>query len=579
VTVDIPAVKLRAASIGLEFAVGVTGHRDLATEDAERTKEEIRTALSGLQRRFSHLSLRLMTGLAEGADTLAADVALELGIEVCAVLPMPLDIYCDDFSGPARERLFELCTNEKILVTALPLAGTHTASDMHNQAKRDLQYEQLRDFLIRRSNVMLALWDGKVGGPTGGTSDVIMSYLGNNAEFSPPEVQQNDLMASDCGNLVIWIPTRRAAHVGADIPRTVTHLVGSSSGDCYWRQNVMPAQVETRWTGLESYASDRYSSMGTTLPAYGLTGATVLPSHPEADALTAEFTRADQLARANQAQSDRMFKVFGVLAASMGFVFLVYAKIIAAQLLLFIYIALFLAGFAGFRISARQRWLGRHLAYRALAETLRIQYFLILSGANSDNRLRRILRLTNVDRFEGFEWLPDAVRCAEPATNFAGSDPDGQIVRTQWIEGQAGYFENKLHAMHKQHKVLGVVKAILLAGSIVGALLLILFKKALLHMEMAGTDGKIWLVFLMGLLPLWVAVWEVYQSKMAIRELIWQYSNQYQLFSKASMQLTAAPGIEAGRRVIRDLADRALMEIYLWSVHRYHREHEPPSAG
>jgi len=34
-----------------------------------------------------------------------------------------------------------------------------------------------------------------------------------------------------------------------------------------------------------------------------------------------------------------------------------------------------------------------------------------------------------------------------------------------------------------------------------------------------------------------------------------------------------------GRKIIRDLADKALIEIYLWSVHRYHREHEPPAAG
>ena len=96
---------------------------------------------------------------------------------------------------------------------------------------------------------------------------------------------------------------------------------------------------------------------------------------------------------------------------------------------------------------------------------------------------------------------------------------------------------------------------------------------------MIGYDGKAWLVFLMGLLPLWAAVWELYQGKMATRELLWQYSNQRRYFAAARRDIAQAPGLAEGQKIIRDLADKALIEIYLWSVHRYHREHEPPAAG
>ena len=96
---------------------------------------------------------------------------------------------------------------------------------------------------------------------------------------------------------------------------------------------------------------------------------------------------------------------------------------------------------------------------------------------------------------------------------------------------------------------------------------------------MMGFDAKTWLVFFMGLLPLWLAIWELYQGKMATRELIWQYANQRRYFTAAKNQMDAAKDVETKRRILTDLADRALAEIYLWSAHRFHREHEPPAAG
>ena len=116
-------------------------------------------------------------------------------------------------------------------------------------------------------------------------------------------------------------------------------------------------------------------------------------------------------------------------------------------------------------------------------------------------------------------------------------------------------------------------------GSIVGAFALIGFMHSLHEFHLAGFDGKVWLVFLMGLLPLWVAVWELYQNKMATREMIWQYANQRRYFVAARNQMETTQDVTARLDVVEDLAQRALAEIYLWSATRFHREHEPPTAG
>jgi hypothetical protein len=232
-------------------------------------------------------------------------------------------------------------------------------------------------------------------------------------------------------------------------------------------------------------------------------------------------------------------------------------------------------------LSARRGWFGRHLAYRALAETLRTRFFLVLSGAGDRIHPSRILRLTSIEQFHGFEWLHDAIRCSAPLVyeSDVATTERLEAVRDRWVADQSGYFERKLHALHRQHEQLEKVKMWLFVGSFLSALALVFFKKSIAHFDAGGLDGKTLLVFLMGLLPLWLAVWELYQKKMATRELLWQYSNQREFFRKAEIRLAGAADDEAKLQITADLAERSLMEIFQWTIHRFHREHEPPAAG
>lgn len=568
------------ASIAPEFVIGISGHRDLLDADHGRIRAALESALGGIARHLGHARVRLACGLAEGADTVAAEVALDMGIPVRAVLPMPRAFYEADFQGAALDRFRALTAHPHVEVAEIPLAEGVTARDMDTQAARDGQYLLLADYLVRRSNVLVAVWDGVDARLPGGTSDVVLRYLANGRDQVPTEVAQ-DGAAESCGNLLAWVPAGRRSAPEASPPEGNVHLVSNASYDCYWRDSAIPEHFLTRWRGFDGFAAERDSATGADLPAYGLAreGDDVGSADPAA--LDAEYIRADQLARAYQIRSNRMFALFGLLAAAMGLAFLVYAKLLADKAFLYAYIALFVAGFLGFRYCARKHLHARHLAYRALAETFRVQFFLILSGAGARYDLRRLLWLTSVDQFARFEWLQEAVRCAEPLVYFghcAGGDALG-LVRRRWIEDQERYFDRKLHRLHVQHHRLETIKAALLIGSVVGAAALIFFKKSLIGLDMAGYDGKAWLVFLMGLLPFWAAVWELYQGKMATRELLWQYANQRRYFRAAARDIAQAPGLAEGRKIVRDLADKALIEIYLWSVHRYHREHEPPAAG
>ena len=83
----------------------------------------------------------------------------------------------------------------------------------------------------------------------------------------------------------------------------------------------------------------------------------------------------------------------------------------------------------------------------------------------------------------------------------------------------------------------------------------------------------------MGLLPFWLGVWEVYQSKMAVKELMWQYRNQSDNYSSTNRMLQNSTNVEYQKSLIARLGQTSILENFLWIINRYHREHEPPVAG
>jgi hypothetical protein len=87
------------------------------------------------------------------------------------------------------------------------------------------------------------------------------------------------------------------------------------------------------------------------------------------------------------------------------------------------------------------------------------------------------------------------------------------------------------------------------------------------------------LTFSMGALAVLLGVWELHQDKMATRELLWQYRNQLRHFARARVLLARIKTPRRRQAVLAELGKDSLMESYLWAIHRYHREHEPPAAG
>ena len=135
-----------------------------------------------------------------------------------------------------------------------------------------------------------------------------------------------------------------------------------------------------------------------------------------------------------------------------------------------------------------------------------------------------------------------------------------------------------MRTLERDHHRLEVLKSWMLYAIAAFALVLLLFAGPLHERMLATITGKDGVLFLMGLLPVWLGIWELYQNKMAMRELLWQYRNQLGHFTIAELQLSRSAEASRHQEILAQIGKEALMESYLWTIHRYHREYEPPTA-
>ena len=578
--------------------IGITGHRNLTASSAAKANMEIRHLFTELQKSLPNTPLHLMSGLADGADRVAVKAALEMGVDVQAVLPMPRSMYEKDFSPESLDDFNELIDRDNVELIELPLPGSMNPSSAAKYGtERDQLYAQLGEYLILRSGILLALWDGCNSDLIGGTSDVVLRYLhagGTGTPANIPEMFEVEIsVQAEGAEFVYWIPVERCGDDDVYVPKSAyqaVYLSGNLGPNTLYRQMDMPDELGLQLQHLDAYnkqykdkvTDGSFNTWGGMIES--LPDATSHPNYKVLKGIDDEYQKADGLALYNQKFSDRQFKLFAYMAAMMGLLFLFYAKILAAKVFLIGYLGLFITGLWLFRHTGKKHWFTHHLMQRVIAETLRTRFYLILAGVDKRVNVNKMLDLTGVSQFSGFSWIIQVFRSHQSLDNGSRQEDQQQrdidLVHEKWLNEQERYFSTKIKKLSDHHHKLEKIKNKLLIGSTAAVVVLIFFKKHLVGTTIIGAlDLKTLLVFLIGLLPFWLGVWEIYQSKMAVKELLWQYRNQFNLFNLASTQISHSNTMEQQKYVLAELGKRSLMENYLWTIHRYHREHEPPTAG
>jgi hypothetical protein len=162
----------------LSLSVGIVGHRPNRLLEAGRAKvvsdvtqalATVATATTEALKRYGTefdnqpAELTLLSGLAEGADRMAATAALEIRYSLAAVLPYFAEEYEHDFVGPDSIVDFRrlVAAAQRVLI----LDGKRHASQ--------LAYEAVGLTILGNCDLLLAVWDGGPSAGRGGTTDLI----------------------------------------------------------------------------------------------------------------------------------------------------------------------------------------------------------------------------------------------------------------------------------------------------------------------------------------------------------------------------------------------------------------------
>ena len=570
--------------------VGVSGHRDLDPGDSARLREAVADFVQQLKGHLPDTELRLIVGMAEGADLLVAETALGLGVPVEAVLPMPLEHYAADFDLQTLAQLKELLRRPQVRCVELSADAAGVVAGPHSREQRDAMYTNLTATLIRRSSLLLALWDGRSSRLAGGTADTVLRYLGvrtnDSSEADGIQFIEADDEPENTPRLVYWTPALRSGANGEHQGRSPCYLAGTGE-NVLQVLRAMPERLKRQLAELNGYNLEyqRLSEAGRlsspeSLRA-SLPGRTAFPAGAMLEDIDAQYGKADALAVYYQRRSDRLFDLFAFMAFAMGVAYLIYEKLTESRALLIAYLATLLTSLGVYYVLQGKRWFGKHLTYRALAETLRARFYLRLAGADQRMDAGEVLALSGIEKFRGFSWIAFVLKGIEAADNRVDPDREAatQNVEQAWIEGQFRYFTRKVAQLERASRRVKHLRHFLFVVILVVISLLFAFGDQLHRIDVGlGIPLKNILTFSMGLMAVLLGVWELHQDKMATRELLWQYRNQLGHFARAKAQLARMSTPRRRNDLLVALGKDSLMESYLWAIHRYHREHEPPAA-
>ena len=167
---------------GLALNLGITGHRpNRLPEDVALVREQLSHVLQRIHDELVALAakgefapepplLRVVDSLALGADVIAAEAALDQGLELDACLPFERAEYVRDFAEAAERDYFDVLLGQASRVIELP----------GSRAAENAAYEAVGLTMLSLSDFIIAVWDGQRAAGPGGTAEIVARAVEDN---------------------------------------------------------------------------------------------------------------------------------------------------------------------------------------------------------------------------------------------------------------------------------------------------------------------------------------------------------------------------------------------------------------
>jgi hypothetical protein len=397
--------------IGVEFRVGITGHRSFC--DRSRVSENVRIAL---ERVLEHQSVRstkttpvgltIVSALAEGADRILIEQARAVGpFRLEAILPMAPEAYIDDFkTRESRDEFNNL------------LAEAATTVVVAQAENREAAYALAGQAVVDRSDVVIAAWDEKPPRGSGGTAGTVAYARAHRVPLFIVRIDGTNRISPEWGD-----QAATSVHPIPISPQAFKELDRYNRRSVRASGSLIPTPLPT---SMDDASASRLEMFVSWAAPY--------------------FQRADGIARDAQWRSLAVGRVLYVLASLAVGLFAAQLVFNWSKALSWVEFALLLsisAVLLGLWKIPTLHWHGTWIATRSLAERIRSAVFLGAAGIGTRMEVGMDPgTYTNVSD----EWLTRAyneVWLRRPSASIARADlGELQTLLTEfWIAGQIRY--------------------------------------------------------------------------------------------------------------------------------------------
>lgn len=405
----------------IPITIGVTGHRDLRENDIPALRSEVAGQLGQIRAKYPNSPIRILSSLATGGDTLCAQEALKLGIELVCPLPMPLEDYRKDFSEE------ELPVFESLLSAAKEYFTVEGGSADKTGLERGYRLAGL--YIAKHCHVLMALWDGSPAKRDGcGTAEAVDFMLSGVDSLEKDPFSRTGFEAA-----VIHILTPRASRPQETFSIKTT-LIENKPG--------IPGEAMKQTERFNKDSASVEDNPGNP-PAKG---EIVLRAGKKAGIMGDVYRTVSRLSGINQKKYLSSMKTLSILAIFMALSLLIYGSSETKLYLAGYGIMLALSALVLF-VSEKRDYHGKYLQYRVLSETLRAQFFLCCANIE-DNITEQFTWTQKTDSL----WIKKALDSL-----LVGGKGESKVsteeIKTAWIVGQLNYHLSARKKNSRKHKL------------------------------------------------------------------------------------------------------------------------------
>lgn len=552
------------------LVIGVTSHRHIDPAQIEPIRERVRAFLAQLREQFPSLPLVSISSLAQGGDQLFAEEALAVGARLVVPLPLPREMYSEDFTDARVRENFDALLRQADVIR-LPLLKSQSREALQAQGEaRNRQYAKAGVFIASHAHMLVSIWDGNDSGRLGGTGQIVRYYLhGSLPGITERPRQARHILSGGDEHLLYHIVCSREGSHGTVADGLAPLQTLWRTGDSVSVETAVPDEFALMIGHMIQFNEDcaKYSVH---IEAASASKPSPAPGAANVDHL---FRSADWLAVHFQKRVLLALRITFTLAALMGIAFTLYAHLSQEDSMIYLFLLLFTGGALVAGIARRREWHRKYLDYRALAEGLRIQLYWrragILKDTDHEFAHDNFLQKQNIE----LGWIRNVMRAVglDPPHK---PEPDAlNRVIEEWVgesgrSGQLNYFERKTAESAGLHHLTEVIGSISLFTGIAISVFLAIFALRL------PESTKTTLVMIMAVLSIIAAVREAYAYRKADKELIRQYRFMQRIFRGARAALDRTDDPNERRGILRALGDAALTEHAEWTLMRRERQVE-----